>query len=314
MSDAISTLRGLANENRARDEELRLGFKQLESNLVEASGGLAIHGKSENCCLERYGDDEAIYGYLFFGSSGLQVAYRSTEEDMSDALDDSSAGNPDPVYSVQSLDKCHPVWLRALSDPSLIESLINSITDAVRAAVEGNKEAVRMLAATVNFPTRSLETALIDVAEKLNFPVVLQDWKNAQSALGVDAADAVTRACRLVETVCKHVLQRRNQPMPADQVIQKLFKAAARSLKLSPDQQSSDDLRTIATGMSTAVHGIGALRTHSGTAHGGTADRHEITFSEARLAVNSAGVVATFLMEALLSNESVTNSGTMKKL
>jgi hypothetical protein len=303
MGDATATLRGLSNEVKARDEELRIGFKQLESSLAEASGGLEICGKSENCCLERYGDDEAIYGYLFFDRFGLRVAYRSTEDDMSDIWDDPSHGNAEPVYSVESLDKCHPVWLRALAVPSLIESLMNSITDAVRADVEANKEAVRVLAGTVNFPTRSLETALIDVAEKLDFPVVLQDWKSAQSALGVDAADAVTRACRLVETVCKHILGRRNQPMPSDQVIQKLFKAAAKSLKLSPDQQSSDDLRTIATGMSTTVHGIGALRTHSGTAHGGTPDRHEITFTQARLAVNSAGVVATFLMEALLLSE-----------
>lgn len=301
MGDPISLLRGLSNENKARDEELRIGFKQLESNLAEASGGLEIRGQSENCCLERYGDDDAIYGYLFFDRSGLRVAYRSTEEDMSDVLDDSPGGNSDPVYSVESLDKCHPVWLRALAVPSLIESLMNSITDAVRVALEANKEAVRLLAATVNFPTRSLETALIDVAEKLNFPVVLQDWKSAQSALGVDASDAVTRACRLVETVCKHVLQRRNQPIPTDQVIQKLFRAATKSVNLSPDQQSSDDLRAVTSGMLTTVQGIGALRTHSGTAHGGTADRHEITFSEARLAVNSAGVVATFLMEALLS-------------
>lgn len=303
MDDAISILRGLSNENRARDEELRLGFKQLESNLVEASNGLAIRGKSENCCLERYGDDEAIYGYLFFDSTGLRVAYRSTEDDMNDVLDDSSNRNSDPVYSVEDLDKCHPVWLRALAVPALFASLMSSITDAVRTAVAENKEAVRGLAATVNFPTRSLEKALIDVAEKLNFSVVVQDWKSAQLALGVDAADAVTRACRLVETVCKHVLQTRDQPIPADQVIQKLFKAAAKSLKLSPDQQSSDDLRTIMSGMFTTVQGIGALRTHSGTAHGSTASRHEITFTEARLAVNSAGVVATFLMEALLVSE-----------
>jgi len=313
MSDAISTLRGLSNENRARDEELRVGFKQLEASLVEVSAGLEIHGKSENCRLERYGDDESMYGYLFFNSSGLRVAYRSTEDDWSDALDDSPNGDPDPVYSVESLDKCHPAWLRALAVPTLIESLMNSITDAVRAAVEANKEAVRVLAATANFPTRSLEAALTDVAEKLNFSVVLQDWKSAQSALGVDAADAITRACRLVETVCKHVLQKKNQPIPTDQVIQKLFRATTKSLNLSPDQQSSDDLRMIASGVFTAIQGIGALRTHSGTAHGGTADRHEITFSEARLAVNSAGVVATFLMEALLSNESITNPEATKK-
>jgi hypothetical protein len=48
--------------------------------------------------------------------------------------------------------------------------------------------------------------------------------------------------------------------------------------------------------------GAAILRTHAGTAHGSVADRHEITFSEARLAVNSAGVLATFMMESLLAS------------
>lgn len=47
MGDPISILRGLSNESKARDEELRIGFKQLESNLVEASGGLEIRGRAK---------------------------------------------------------------------------------------------------------------------------------------------------------------------------------------------------------------------------------------------------------------------------
>lgn len=298
MGDPINTLRGLCDESRARDEELRAGFKQLESRLAEASAGLQISGRSDNCSLERYGDDEATYGYLYFEDAGLRVAYRSTENDLVESWNDSS----DPTFSIQSLDKCKPVWLRALASPPLMQSLIYSITEAVRASVAANYEAVHVLAATVNLPTRSLESAFVDAAEKLNFGVVLQDWRDAQSALGIDAADAATRACRLLETLCKHVLQTQNQPMPADQTIQKLFKPAVRSLKLSPDQQSSEDLRAVASGMFSAVQGIGALRTHAGTAHGSTADRYEITFSEARLAVNSAGVLATFMMETLLAS------------
>ena len=299
MGDPINVLRGLRDESRARDEELRTRFKQLESHLTEASAGLEISGRSDNCSLERYGDDEAIYGYLFFDDTGLHVAYRSTEDDLVDSSDDSS----DLTFGIQSSDKCKAVWLRALAAPRLLQSLINNITEAVRASVEADNEAVRALAATVNLPTRSLETAFIDAAQKLSFGVVLQDWKDAQSALGVDAADAATRACRLLETLCKHILQKRDQAMPTDQTIQKLFKSAVRSLKLSPDQQSSEDLRVVASGMFAAVQGIGALRTHAGTAHGSAADRHDITFSEARLAVNSAGVLATFMMESLLAGD-----------
>ena len=299
MGDPINVLRGLRDDSRARDEELRAGFKQLESHLTEASAGLGISGRSDNCSLERYGDDEGIYGYLFFEDIGLHVAWRSTEDDLVDSSDERS----DPKFEIQSLEKCKAVWLRALAAPHLLRSLINSITEAVRASVEANNAAVRALAATVNLPTRSLEKALVDVAQKLSFGVVLEDWKDAQAALGVDAADAATRACRLLETLCKHILQKRNQAMPTDQSIQKLFKAAVRSIQLSPDQQSSEDLRVVASGMFATVQGIGALRMHAGTAHGSAADRHDITFSEARLAVNSAGVLATFLMESLLAGD-----------
>jgi hypothetical protein len=73
VGDPISILRGLSNESKASNEELRIGFKQLESNLAEASGGQETRGKSENCCLERYGEDEAIYGYLFFDRSGVNA-------------------------------------------------------------------------------------------------------------------------------------------------------------------------------------------------------------------------------------------------
>jgi hypothetical protein len=299
MGDPINLLRGLRDQSRAKDQELRAGYKQLASHLEDASAGLEVTGASNNCSLERYGDDEAIYGYLFFDDTGLYVAYRSTEDDLAEA----SAVSSDPTYSSESIDKCKAVWLRALAAPAILQSLINSITEAVRASVDADNEAVRALAATVNLPTRSLETAIVDAAHKLSFGVVLRDWKEAQSALGVDAADAATRACRLLETLCKHILQKRNQPMPTDQSIQKLFKSAVRSLNLNPDQQSSEDLRLVASGMFSAVQGIGALRTHAGTAHGSAADRHEITFSEARLAVNSAGVLATFMMDSLLASD-----------
>jgi hypothetical protein len=117
--------------------------------------------------------------------------------------------------------------------------------------------------------------------------------------LGVDPPDATTRASSLIETLCKHILAAKGVPFPNKESIQPLYGAAVRTLSLAPEQQITDDLRAIAGAINTLVVGIGALRTHAGSAHG-KAPRHQpITFSQARLAVNAAGVLATFLMDTL---------------
>jgi hypothetical protein len=230
MTDSTSTLHGLCQESKDRDGELRNAFAQLEETLSVATKGVDLCGTSDNRSLENYGDDEAIYGHLFFSGSVLQVAYRSTEEDVADASD---GDRYEPTFSVTTPRDCRAVWLRALAAPAVVESLLNSVTNAVRISVDTASAGVRVLSATANIPVRDLESAFVSAAEKLNYLVVLEDWHRAQSALGVDPADAATRACRLLESLCKHILQTRNQPLPADQKIQKLFRAAARSLNLT---------------------------------------------------------------------------------
>jgi hypothetical protein len=306
MSDPLSTLRGLTSEIQARDEELRAAFKELESRIKEASNGCNLRGQSENRMLEAYGDDEAYYGYLFFDDD-LSVAYRTSENDMEMALERTPS---EPTYSVKSLEKCSPLWLRALSAPRIAESLLASINDRLQASVTSAVEGVRTLSMTANLPFRDLDRGLIDVAKKLNFVDVILQWQEAQSALGVDPPDATTRASRLVETLCKHILYTKGKPLPGDQSIQHLYRAASRSLTLGPEQQSSDDLRAMGSGMIALTASIGALRSHGGTAHGTGPNTQPISCSQARLAVNAAGVLATFLMDTLLTQLATASTAT----
>ena len=296
MSDPLSGLRGLASENKARDEELRAGFKELEGRLKDASGGCGVTGHSQNCVLEPYGDGDAYYGYLSFGEE-LRVGYRTSEDDMPLAFEE---GTSEPTYSVKNLDNCSPVWLRALAAPKVVESLVTSINDGLEAALSATAAGLQTMSTTANLPLRDLDAGLVNVAKKLNFGDVIQQWQEAQSALGVDPPDAAARACRLLETLCKHILNTKGKPLPGDESIQSLYKIASQSLALSPGQQSSDDVRAMGSGMTTIVQNIGALRTHASTAHGTGPNSVPITFSPARLAVNTAGVLATFLMDALL--------------
>lgn len=155
MTDPISTLRGLCQDSKRRDDELRRSFSELEKTLAAATEGVDVRGRSDDCSLETC-DDEAVYGHLFFGRSVLKVAYRSTEDDLYDALNNDG----DPTFSVTKPQECCAVWLRALAAPTIIESLLKSLAGAARTSIG------------------------------LNYHVVLEDWRRAQSALGVDPPDA----------------------------------------------------------------------------------------------------------------------------
>jgi hypothetical protein len=296
MSDAFSKLRGLTNQLKARDEDLRRQFQELNAQMQEASNGYDISGQSKNCLLESYGDDDASYGYLFF-SAKLRVAYRSSEDDMQMAFEREPS---EPTFSVKDIENCSPIWLRALSSPQILESLLTNINEGLESSIRTALDAAQVLSATANLPLRDLDSGLVDAAKKLNFDDVLQQWRDAQSALGVDPPDATTRACRLLETLCKHILKTKGIPLPGNESIQPLFTAASRSLKFAPEQQSSNDLRAIASGMIALVASVGALRTHAGTAHGTVPGAQSVTFSQARLAVNAAGILSTFLMDTML--------------
>jgi hypothetical protein len=297
MSDPLSKLRGLTDEIKARETELSTYFTTLASRLREAAGGHEIYGASENCTLEEYGADDEYFGHLFFNQNdGFRVGYRTKEEAMREAHEDELWG---PSYSIMEIAKCSPVWLRALASPKVIESLLTSINKRVEEELNATRSGIQTLSATANLPLRDLDGGLVAAAKKLNFGIVIEHWQEAQAALGVDPADATTRASSLIETLCKHILDAKKLPLPAKESIQPLYSAAAKALAVSPEQQETTHLKAIAGGMNTVVGGIGALRTHAGTAHGKGPGNTPITFEQARLAVNSAGVLATYLMDML---------------
>jgi len=59
----------------------------------------------------------------------------------------------------------------------------------------------------------------------------------------------------------------------------------------------SDDQKRILQGLASVVDGVGAYRTHIGSAHGRGVNPPPIDVSEARLAVNAAHTLVAFLME-----------------
>jgi hypothetical protein len=111
-------------------------------------------------------------------------------------------------------------------------------------------------------------------------------------------ASAVTASCALLESLFKTYIEDEHLEMPSDKSIRPLWKVIRGDLKFDPAATKDDDLRTILTGLAAIVEGIGALRTHKGSAHGHGKTVYKLKPRHARLVAHASFTLASFVLEA----------------
>lgn len=119
-------------------------------------------------------------------------------------------------------------------------------------------------------------------------------YKNVES----DPASAVTASCELLESLFRTYIEEENLEMPAEKSIRPLWKVIRADLELDPAALQDEDLRTALTGLAAIVEGIGALRTHKGSAHGHGKTVYKLKPRHARLAAHASFTLASFVLEA----------------
>jgi hypothetical protein len=77
-----------------------------------------------------------------------------------------------------------------------------------------------------------------------------------------------------------------NLAMPSDQSLGPLWKVLRGHLHLDPASQTNEDLRKILSGLSSIADGLGAFRTHHGSAHGRSTVKYRVLPRHARLAAH----------------------------
>lgn len=126
-------------------------------------------------------------------------------------------------------------------------------------------------------------------------------WAKAVERRTSDPEGAITAARSLLETVCKHILDARDEPYDDGDDLPKLYRRTASALNLAPEQHAEGPIRSILGGATTMVNGLGTLRNRMSDAHGqGARLAVKPAVRHATLAVNTAGAVATFLIETHL--------------
>lgn len=152
-------------------------------------------------------------------------------------------------------------------------------------------------------PSHTAAPHLIKISSEWTLDTVEREFSRAFDNLETDPEAAVTAACSMLESVFRSIINARPEiEMPKSMEIKRLYNAVRDPLGLSPskDVQESEiqaDVRTILSALGNAIQGIGALRTHSGTAHGRERGFQRLDPRIARLAVGSASTLALFLIE-----------------
>jgi hypothetical protein len=300
VADPLSDIHSVSSAQATQETELRSLFLHLQERIGMARSDGDISIKSSTVVFEEGGDGDAIYGYLFYDHGELSVAYRSREDDEEDARVGESYG---PSYSVMPIERCSFKWLRVLSQAVVVESLLEAMLAEVSRLRSETEAGIAVLRNVLNAPIRDAEAAFEHAASVLGYADVIADWHQAQACTYTDPPAAITRASSLIESVLTHILGTMAVPLPDTRNIQNLLKPTLKALALSDEDLPSDDLKQMSRGIVTMVQSLGALRTHASTAHGRGPNLLIPGVSEARFAVNLAGTLATFLMEATRQDE-----------
>lgn len=143
-----------------------------------------------------------------------------------------------------------------------------------------------------------------DTLETFDIDGVHAVWAKALARRTSDPEGAITVARTLLETVTKRILDELGQSYSDKDDLPKLYASAASTLNLAPNQHTEEPIKAILGGAMNLVNGIGTLRNRLSDSHGrGGKMPVKPSPRHASLAVNTAGAIATFLVETLLDRQ-----------
>jgi Abortive infection C-terminus len=152
--------------------------------------------------------------------------------------------------------------------------------------------ALSMLEAEMIHPA---DESIAGTIAKLDSEHVAAAWRKALDRVVHDPEGAITAARTLIESVCKHVLDEARVHYDEKDDLPKLYGLTAELLNLGPSQHTEQIFKQILGGCKSVVEGLGALRNKLSDAHGKGKAAPKPSARHARLAVNLAESMATFI-------------------
>lgn len=163
---------------------------------------------------------------------------------------------------------------------------------------------IQALESSSQMPTDNVVTGVLP---DLDSDHVHEIWQRALERRADDADGAITLARTLLESVCKHILDKSGESYPEDCDLPKLYRRTSELLNLAPSQHTEQVLKQILGGCTAVVEGLGSLRNRVSDAHGQGVRSVRPAPRHAELAVNLAGTMAMFLVSTWLARKITTS-------
>ncbi|WP_425073420.1 abortive infection family protein [Sagittula sp. S175] len=180
-------------------------------------------------------------------------------------------------------------------DPEYVSILMDS------AAIE-DAPLYKLIDEIAALPSHTVLPHLKRVSAEWTLDTLEREFQRAFEGVDNDPEAAITAACSMLEGICKSSIDARGLDRPKTQDIKTLYKCVREPLGLAaekemPSGEIEADVRTVLSALANVVQGIGALRTHAGSAHGRERGFRRLDPRIARLSVSSASSIALFLLE-----------------
>ena len=134
----------------------------------------------------------------------------------------------------------------------------------------------------------------------LNTEMLNKRWQAALDRRDSDPEGAITLARTLLEDVCKIIITEMRSSFGENDDLPKLYRKVAALLQLAPDQHAEQIFKQVLGSIQQTIEGLGAIRNKLSDAHSTGPLRARATSRHAKLAVNLAGTMATFLAETFV--------------
>jgi len=169
----------------------------------------------------------------------------------------------------------------------------------IKAALDHNQLSYRLNGYITQSGSTPISKTLEDYLKSGNFSSIGKEFERAVAHIESDPHASVTAACSIIEATLKFYIERFNLTAPNKLNVMPLWSVVQPHLSLNADVTLADDQHKVLKGISSIIDGVGAFRSHIGSAHGRGSNPPSIVVAEARLVVNVAHTLVVFIMEVL---------------
>jgi hypothetical protein len=170
----------------------------------------------------------------------------------------------------------------------------------INAVLAKNQLAYRTNGCVTKAGVTPITKTLLDYLKSGDFSSIETEFERAIEHIQNDPHTSITASCSIIEATLKFYIESFDElVMPHKLNVMQLWRVVQPHLALNADRTLAADQYKVLKGISSIIDGIGAFRSHIGSAHGRGSNPPNIVVAEARLVVNAAHTIVVFIMELL---------------